>query len=249
MTVATVPTETALEVEPPESTIALTPAQQSYELVRQQAWAMAKSDLLPKEFKGNLPNCIIAFNLAQRMGADPFMVIQNLFVIHGKPSFSAQFLIAGFNKCGRFKPITYRLSGEDLERECVALSADLATGEAIEGPPVTLKMAQAEQWSTKAGSKWKTMPDLMLRYRAAAFLIRTTAPEITMGLQTSEELHDIAPVPRSERESAVSAMEAIENARVVNPEPEEHVDTETGEVTTIGQDEPGPDVELPWQEE
>jgi hypothetical protein len=34
------------------------------------------------------------------------------------------------------------------------------------------------------------MPDLMLRYRAATFLVRCTAPEIGLGLMTREELDD-----------------------------------------------------------
>ena len=42
------------------------------------------------------------------------------------------------------------------------------------------------------------MPELMLQYRAAAFLVRTYAPEISMGMQTEEELHDIIDVPFNE---------------------------------------------------
>ena len=34
------------------------------------------------------------------------------------------------------------------------------------------------------------MPEQMLRYRAAAWFIRTTAPELSMGLQTVDEVKD-----------------------------------------------------------
>jgi hypothetical protein len=37
------------------------------------------------------------------------------------------------------------------------------------------------------------MPELMLRYRSAAFFARLYAPDITLGMQTAEEVEDIAP--------------------------------------------------------
>jgi hypothetical protein len=67
--------------------------------------------------------------------------------------------------------------------------------EKLEGPKVTMKMANAEGWVSKTGSKWKTMPELMLRYRASAFFGRLYAPEIMMGMQTAEEIQDVINVP------------------------------------------------------
>jgi len=75
----------------------------------------------------------------------------------------------------------------------VAYCKSTDTGEPIEGPEISIGMANAEGWLSKNGSKWQTMPELMLRYRAAAFFARLYAPDITLGMQTSEELHDIAP--------------------------------------------------------
>jgi hypothetical protein len=75
-------------------------------------------------------------------------------------------------------------------------------------------MAKAEGWSTKNGSKWKTMPDLMLRYRSATFLIRCTAPEIGLGLQTAEEIHDTV-----EGRVTRSAVTADDIGRLLAPTP------------------------------
>ena len=55
-------------------------------------------------------------------------------------------------------------------------------------------MAKAEGWLQKQGSKWQTMPDLMLRYRAAAFFARQYAPELTMGMHTAEEVADVVEI-------------------------------------------------------
>jgi hypothetical protein len=122
------------------------------------------------------------------------MVMQNLYVVHDRPGWSAQFLIATFNSCGRFSAIRYRFEGTEGKDDwgCVAMATELATGDVIQGTKITLAMAKKEGWSTKNGSKWQTMPEQMMRYRAATFLIRATAPEIGMGLMTKEELDDSA---------------------------------------------------------
>lgn len=193
-----------------------------FALNQRRAQALSNAPLVPKEFAKSVANCLIAVNLAQRTGFDTFEVMQNLHVIHGKPSFSAFFLIACINKCGRFESLKFRTEGEGMQRTCIAHAVEKSTGEVIEGPPVSLKMAHDEGWSTKSGSKWKTMPDLMLRYRSAAFFARTVAPEIAMGMHTPEEAIDMRANSQARHQpSASSAQEALEQARdVTPPEPE-----------------------------
>jgi len=169
-----------------------------YELMQRKAKAYCKSELVPAAYRGdaNIANCVLAFNVAMRMRCDPLTVMQNLYIIQGKPSWSSAFLIATFNGCGRFASIKYRFSGTKGKDDwgCTAYTTELSTGEQIEGPTVTWKMATDEGWTKKNGSKWLTMPELMFRYRSAAFLIRTTAPEIGMGFQSQEETHDVIDV-------------------------------------------------------
>ena len=52
-------------------------------------------------------------------------------------------------------------------------------------------MVKNEGWASKPGSKWKSMPEQMFRYRAAAFWQRMYAPEISMGFSTADEIEDI----------------------------------------------------------
>src|SRR5690606_39119907 len=127
---------------------------------------------------------IIALNMAQRIGSDPLMTMQNLYVVHGTPAWSAQFLIATFNACGRFSAIDYEWEGKPGSDDwgCRAVAVEEATGRKLVGALVTIALAKAEGWHGKAGSKWKTMPEQMLRYRAAAWMVRAYAPEIAMGL-------------------------------------------------------------------
>jgi hypothetical protein len=169
----------------------------SFELMQRVAKMFASSALVPDTFKGNLANCVIALELANRIGASPLAVMQNIYIVHGKPSWSAQFVIAAINSTGRFSPVRFKFSGEGDARQCVAWVRD-NTGEIIESPAVSIKMAKAEGWFSKSGSKWQTMPDLMSQYRAATFLARTCAPEVLMGMTTREEIYDTVDEPRQE---------------------------------------------------
>lgn len=163
----------------------------NFDLALRIATMLSKSDLVPTNFKGNIANCTIALNMANRIGADPLMVMQHLYIVHGKPSWSSTFLIAAINGSGKFKaPLRFTVSGDGDQKQCIAWTMDL-TGEKLESPPISIEMSKKEGWFNKNGSKWQTMPDLMLRYRAAAFFSRLYCPEITMGMQTYEEIQDV----------------------------------------------------------
>jgi hypothetical protein len=141
--------------------------------------------------------------MALRMHADPLMVMQNLYIVHGMPAWSAKFLIGLFNTCGRFSTIRYAFS--EKRDSCFAHCRELSTGERIEGPSVSLAMAKAEGWTDRKGSKWRTMPEIMLTNRSAAFLIRTTAPELSLGLPMRDEAEDIVDVDAREVDAAPRA--------------------------------------------
>lgn len=171
---------------------ALKPGFQSvegYKLALKFSEAFASSTLVPMQYRANSANCMIAISMASRMNADPLTVMQNLHIIQGKPSFSAQFLIASWNACGRFAPIRYQWT--EKRDGCRAISKDLETGEVLTGTLVTMAMAKAEGWFGKPGSKWQTMPEQMLMYRAGTFLVRAYAAEIALGITTTEEAEDI----------------------------------------------------------
>ena len=206
-------------------------SEQSWKLANRIGQAFAASSLVPQAYQGNVANCIVALEMANRMGASPLMVMQNLYIVHGNPGWSSKFLIACFNQCGRFSSLRYEWSSD--RSECRAWAIEKATGDRIEGPKVSIQMAKDEGWSTKSGSKWKTMPELMLMYRSAAFLIRTYAPEISMGLQTDDEIIDMAPqhqAPAASSIDAVRALAAKKAATAAQVEPPPPV-TPTGEIS------------------
>ncbi|MDR0769959.1 MAG: hypothetical protein LBE75_01980 [Burkholderiales bacterium] len=184
---------------------------QGFELIQRVSKAFASSSLVPTQYQGNVANCMIAINMAERIGADPMMVMQNLYIVHGRPGWSAQFLIATFNHCGRFSALRYEWVGDKGKDSwgCRAWAIEKETGERIEGPVVTIDLAKKEAWFEKKGSKWQTIPQLMLMYRAAAWMIRAYAPEIAMGLQTAEELGDVIDVTPAENGTFEATLESL----------------------------------------
>lgn len=165
---------------------------QAFEAAQRMALSLCNSTIVPANYQGKdkMSNCLVALEMAHRMGASVMQVMQNLHVIQGRPSWSSQFIIAAINSCSRFTPLRYQMDGEGDTRTCTAWALD-STGERLESPLVSIAMAKKEGWYSKNGSKWQTMPELMLRYRAAAFFGRLYAPEILMGMSTAEEVVDL----------------------------------------------------------
>lgn len=196
------------------------------------------STIVPKAYQGQqgLSNCIIAVDMAGRMGANPLMVMQNLAVVNGNPSFSAKFLIACVNASGRYTTLAYEWKGKEGTDEwgCRAYAyekTDTAKANRLEGAWIDIAMAKKEGWSTKNGSKWQTMPQQMLIYRAAAFWQRAYCPEISMGLLTQEEAADIQDAEYEDVTERVRRSNTAERpaAPTFNPEPAEQPEPEPAE--------------------
>lgn len=214
-----------------------------FELMQRIAKAFSTADLVPKQYQGNLANCMIALDMAQRMGANPLQVMQNLYIVHGTPGLSAKFLIATINTCGRYSTLRYEWAGEKGTPEygCRAWAIERETGERLDGIWVDWAMVNAEGWASKNGSKWKTMPDQMFIYRAAAFWQRAYAPDLGMGLQTQEEIHDVYEAGRGAngefsvdietlRTAERTDKQAEQQPKTLDHQPGETLNTTTGEI-------------------
>lgn len=202
---------------------------QGFELMQRVAKALSKSTIVPKNYQDNISDCMIALNMSQRIKADPLMVMQNLHIIYGRPSFSASFLIATLNASGRFSSLQYEFRGTKGKEECRAYAKEIDSGNILYGSWISMDMAKAEGWYDKSGSKWKTMPQQMLMYRSATFFIRAYAPEIMMGMSTTDEIEDIVDVDsykvvESERDNALNEAEILDLTITDTEKKEEVVD-------------------------
>lgn len=163
------------------------------------ATVFAQSQLVPKHLQGKVQDCLILMNMAMRMQEDPLLVLQNCFVVSGTPGFKTQFLIARANASGQLKskirwnverlePPVLKVEGFEMPNLRVTAQAVDNFGELMEAS-VTSDMALREKWTSNP--KYRSMPEHMLRWRAAAFLIRLYMPEVMMGMQTIEEIEDV----------------------------------------------------------
>jgi len=175
----------------------------SFENAQRMAKALATSDMVPKQFSNNIGNTLLALEMSSRLNMPVFSVLQNLHVIHGKPSFSASFMIALVNASNRFD--THLMFEYNEEKtSCYAYAME---GESkIIGTTVTVQMAQQEGWLGKSGSKWQTMPELMLQYRAGAFFARAYVPDLLMGVQSKEEILDVEAEIMEDEKEDLNAM-------------------------------------------
>lgn len=158
---------------------------EKFELAQRVAAVFASSDMVPVHYRKKPSNVLIAMNMAERMGLDPFMVMGKTYIIKGKIGIEATLAIALINSSGKFEPLQYKFN--EAKTECFAHAKFVQTGEVYEGSTVSLQMAKDEGW----GSKWRTLPELMLQYRSAVFFARVYCPEAIMGLYTRDELVDI----------------------------------------------------------
>lgn len=155
------------------------------------AQMLSQTSIIPQTYQGKPQDCFVALEMANRMGLSPMVVMQNMYVVKGKPSWAGQACITLINSCGKFKDVHPVYTGErgTDTRGCYFSAVRVSDGEKVEGTEVTIQMAKAEGWTSN--SKWRNMPEQMLAYRAAAFFARIHCPEALMGAQTVEEVQDV----------------------------------------------------------
>jgi hypothetical protein len=93
-----------------------------FETMQRVCQTFAYSELVPDMYKISernpekkaIANCMIAIEMAQRIGASPLMIMQNMAIIYGRPSWSSKFLVATVNTCGRFNPLQYRFEEKGI---------------------------------------------------------------------------------------------------------------------------------------
>lgn len=208
-----------------------------FTLMQREAALFATSPLIPQHLRAGgerqaMANCYIALKLARTMGEDPLVVLQNIHVVNGKAGFATQYMIARANAAGIFHGrIDWRIDRSNPQNLSATAFATLKdTGQEV-SVTCDMAMAQAEGWTKNP--KYKSMPEVMLRYRSAAFLVRFYAPDVMLGYQTTEEVEDVAIAggpDLSAKPITAAMLEQQATGKV-----EAH-DPDTGELTDEGAD-------------
>lgn len=170
-----------------------------FQAIMKVAEAFSKTAIIPQAYQGKPEDCMIAIDMANRMKVNPMFVMQNLYVVKGKPSWSGQACMSLIKSNPEFKDVRPVYTGERGTNTwgCRIEAVRKKNGEQVHGPEITIGVAKAEKWFSKIDkygnetSKWQTMPELMLAYRASAFFARVYIPDALMGCSVEGEAEDI----------------------------------------------------------
>ena len=172
---------------------------------------LSQTSIIPATYQGKPQDCFVALEMATRMGVSPLVVMQNMYVVKGKPAWAGQACTMFINSCGKFTQVKHVYTGEKGtdSRGCYVTATRISDGVQVNGVEVTLAMAKAEGWT--ANTKWRTMPELMLAYRASAFFARVHCPEALMGVQLADEIYDADANRNAARTATLTAALKEEN--------------------------------------
>ena len=172
---------------------------------------LSQTSIIPATYQGKPQDCFVALEMATRMGVSPLVVMQNMYVVKGKPAWAGQACTMFINSCGKFAGVKHVYTGEKGtdSRGCYVTATRISDGVQVNGVEVTIAMAKAEGWT--ANTKWRNMPELMLAYRASAFFARVHCPEALMGVQLADEIYDADANRKATRTSTLTAALKEEN--------------------------------------
>lgn len=205
----------------------------NFKMATQMAQAFANSTLVPREYQGNFANGLVAIDMANRLQISPLAVMQNLDVIQGRPAWRATFLIGMINGSGKYDiELQFDEKNDKNGNPFSCTCWTTKNGRRVTGITVDMNMANAEGWTSKSGSKWKTMPQVMLRYRAASFFCRMNCPEIASGIYTREEVVEMASDDYKVYDLEEKVKEDLKNANQVEFTVDAEVVDKTNSPTT-----------------
>lgn len=165
-----------------------------FEQAQRMVVPLQASTMVPDAYKGNTANCMVAMEMSHRIGISVLEVMQNMQIVKGNVGWKSEYVINKINASGLFTDSLEFVFSADRQ-SCYALATKKSNGKELQGTKVSMELAKAEGWLDKNGSKWKTMPEQMLMYRAATFFCRVYCPEVLAGVQTADEIIDIGHEP------------------------------------------------------
>ena len=207
---------------PVKTTSSLLMDPESFNHMQRVGSMLALSPLFPEHLrKGSkdiaIANGVLVMNMAARLNEDPLTVAQNIYFVSGKPGWSSSYMIGKANQHGVFKnPISWEIKGKGESLSVTAFGELSSTGKRVE-VTCDMAMAKAEGWTKN--SKYQSMPEQMLRYRSATFLIRLYCPEVMVGVPAQVEIElgmkDVTPDDYADTERPARSLRNP-NRRMLN---------------------------------
>jgi len=218
------------ELANPNANFSLVPA--TLDEAMKYSEMIAKSDVVPKDYKGKPENVLVAIQMGMELGLPPLQALQNIAVINGRPGVYGDSLIAICRAHPAFESIVETFDEANMEATCVAKRK----GE--EPQTQTFSKTDAEiagLW--KKQGPWTQYPKRMLQMRARGFALRDVFPDALRGVQLIEEIQDIPPekdiTPAKETDPALddkTKTESLSSNLAKQADDAVVVDADTGEI-------------------
>lgn len=169
---------------------------------------LAKSEIVPTDFRGKPSNIFVAVNWGIEIGLSPMQSLQSIAVINGRPSIWGDSALALVRGSGKLESI------KETQTETEATCTVKRVGE----PEVTTRFTMAD--ANKAGlvnrsPVWKAYPKRMLQMRARSFALRDVFTDVLKGIGIVEEVKDSIDV-EAESPSPVEAPKVEAETTTVN---------------------------------
>ena len=160
---------------------------QTYEGKLQMAGALAKSGLIPTGL--NTPEKVfVALQWGHELGLSPMVAVNNVAVINGKPTLSADIMAAVVKRSPEYM--------SETRAEC-EITRILPNGEK-EVQKSSFSMQDAQNAGLAGRDNWKKYPKRMLKHRCLSYGLKDMFPDILAGLYTPEEMESVSDEPKEE---------------------------------------------------
>lgn len=143
----------------------------------------AKSDIVPKEFKGKPENIFVAMRTGWELGLSLMQSVQSIAVINGRASVWGDTALALVQSSGICESIEEKLEG--------GVATCTVKRKGWEVPIVrTFSIAEARRAELTGKEIWKKYENRMLQMRARSYALRDGFADVLKGLALTEEVMD-----------------------------------------------------------
>lgn len=157
---------------------------QSFEQALQFSQYLADSELVPKDYRGNPGNCLIAMQWGSELGLKPLQALQNIASINGRPALWGDAVIA----LVRASPLCeFVIETDDGQTATCRVKR---RGEPEQSRTFGMDDARTAGLLGKQGP-WTQYPKRMRQMRARAFALRDVFPDVLRGMPVAEEVMDM----------------------------------------------------------
>jgi hypothetical protein len=211
----------------------------------QLADMMAKSSIVPTEFKDKPGDCLVAMQMGAAVGLNPFQAIQSIAVINGRPCMWGDAVLGIVMASGLCEDIDETDDGEIATCTVKRKGKPTPTVRSFSMEnAATAKVYQKDRqgngsWvSLSERAIWRSYPQRMRQMRARSWALRDTFPDVLKGLAIREEVEDYGDPEPGEPKNITPAPDLEARMAALMPR-EKASDTPVIAATTIetnGQD-------------